>query len=342
MEGITDQAPRAQEAGPTGRFDDRRRLDRLTGLLSRMAFERLVASAEEEARSSEAQVAIVFLDLVDFKAVNVRHGLEVGDEVLRAIGARLRSVVRDRDQVARVGGDEFAVLLSDADVAGLRAAADRIRASFDEPFPGGAATVAVSPRMTVTVGPTGKVPGEDLLWRSIKADVEAATRDIRARLSEAERRSRQDPLTGALNRFGLEEAVGALAPPCAVALVDIDDLKRLNDTTDGYLSGDRALQLVADLLASGRDTDVVGRWGGDEFLLLAPGAGAAGTVSHLHRVLAEVRTTRCDDVEITFSAGVAELVPPEDGGFRAALAAADRAVHAAKRAGRAQIVAAPS
>jgi len=330
MEGIADQAPGAGHP-------ERRRRDRLTGLLSRLAFEQRVAEAEDQAREAGGEVAIVFLDLVDFRAVNQRYGTEGGDAVLRAVAGRLRQAVRDIDHVARVGGDEFAVLLTDARGSGLQAASERIGRIFQQPFTAAGHLVGVVPRMTVTVGPSGQAHAEDLLWRSIKADAAAANREMRDRLSEAERRCRRDPLTGALNRFGLEEAAAAMAPPYGLALVDIDGLKQLNDTAHGYQAGDRALCLVAGLLGRGREGDVVGRWGGDEFVLLLPGATAASTATHLERLLAAVGQTRHDQVMVTFSAGVAEV--RRAGGFAGALASADRAVHAAKRAGRARVLA---
>ena len=86
--------------------------DSLTGLPNRtLLHDRLDQALARIERSPEACLAVLFLDLDGFKAVNDRHGHEVGDQMLRRIAARLSELVRDGDTVARFGGDEFVVLL---------------------------------------------------------------------------------------------------------------------------------------------------------------------------------------------------------------------------------------
>jgi diguanylate cyclase (GGDEF)-like protein/PAS domain S-box-containing protein len=84
--------------------------DPLTGLANRRLLGELLAAALRRADRSGAEVAVVYLDLDNFKAINDCYGHDVGDLVLRATGERLRSSVRDADTVARVGGDEFVVV----------------------------------------------------------------------------------------------------------------------------------------------------------------------------------------------------------------------------------------
>lgn len=87
--------------------------DSLTGLPNRAMFEEHLELALARARRDDLAVAVLFLDLDDFKPVNDTHGHATGDAVLRQVGARLNAAVRDTDLVARQGGDEFLVLIAD-------------------------------------------------------------------------------------------------------------------------------------------------------------------------------------------------------------------------------------
>lgn len=90
-------------------------VDQLTGVYSRRGVERLLASEVERARREGDPLALAFIDLDGFKAVNDVHGHEAGDAVLRAFAAELGGVVRATDSVGRLGGDEFVVILPAAD-----------------------------------------------------------------------------------------------------------------------------------------------------------------------------------------------------------------------------------
>ena len=87
--------------------------DVLTGLPNRAMFEEHLNLALARARRDDLAVAVLFMDLDEFKAVNDIHGHSTGDGVLRQVAARLRAAVRDTDLVARQGGDEFLVLVAD-------------------------------------------------------------------------------------------------------------------------------------------------------------------------------------------------------------------------------------
>jgi diguanylate cyclase (GGDEF)-like protein len=98
--------------------------DSLTGLSSRSAFREKLDRALLD-RKPKQQVALLYLDLDHFKAVNDKFGHPVGDELLRLVAARLRGCLRETSVVARLGGDEFAVIETDltwADEAGRLAA----------------------------------------------------------------------------------------------------------------------------------------------------------------------------------------------------------------------------
>jgi diguanylate cyclase (GGDEF)-like protein len=101
---------------------------------NRLLLERLVA-AMNRCRRTGSQVALMYLDLDTFKAVNDTFGHRVGDEVLTIVAQRLTALVRPGDTVARLGGDEFAVLCDDiADESDLAPIANRVNDAFQQPF----------------------------------------------------------------------------------------------------------------------------------------------------------------------------------------------------------------
>lgn len=109
--------------------------DDLTGLANRTLLLEHGEKALQQARRNQGHVAVLFADLDLFKQVNDRHGHAVGDALLRQIADRLRHSVRQSDTVARIGGDEFVVLLCDsADDADLEAIARKLIDRLGKPF----------------------------------------------------------------------------------------------------------------------------------------------------------------------------------------------------------------
>lgn len=90
--------------------------DTLTGLANRALFEEMLEKGFARARRGGLGIAVIYLDLDDFKTVNDTYGHDIGDELLRQVGERLTEAVRDTDLVARQGGDEFLILLADLDL----------------------------------------------------------------------------------------------------------------------------------------------------------------------------------------------------------------------------------
>jgi diguanylate cyclase (GGDEF)-like protein len=101
--------------------------DSLTGLMNRHEFEQRLGRALESARLHAREHALCFMDLDQFKQVNDSCGHGAGDELLRQLTALLTHEVRDRDALARVGGDEFALLLENCPMERGMALADRLR-----------------------------------------------------------------------------------------------------------------------------------------------------------------------------------------------------------------------
>jgi len=128
--------------------------DPLTGLPNRLLFEDRLEAAVASARRHQHRLALMFVDLDRFKSVNDSHGHQAGNSLLQQVAKRLRDCVREEDTVARVGGDEFTVLLPRLTrVADSVTVARTIRDSFQEPFKVGAVAVQVSLSIGVGVFP---------------------------------------------------------------------------------------------------------------------------------------------------------------------------------------------
>ncbi len=130
--------------------------DALTGLANRALFTDRVEHALARRRRADEGLAVVFLDLDDFKTVNDGLGHAIGDELLRVVGERLRAAIRAGDTVARLGGDEFAVLLESVSgpLEAMRAT-ERLLATLDDPLSVAGRQLVVSASAGVAIGETG-------------------------------------------------------------------------------------------------------------------------------------------------------------------------------------------
>lgn len=157
-------------------------VDALTGTLNRRGFERELKRSLAYVKRYGATAALIYLDLDDFKPVNDRHGHAAGDAVLKAIAAALASRVRASDVVARIGGDEFAVLLWNISEQDARAKATALEAAaYAAPVVWGSSTLAVAASAGVTFcGPTDAA-GEVLA----RADAEMYARKAERRRAAA-------------------------------------------------------------------------------------------------------------------------------------------------------------
>jgi diguanylate cyclase (GGDEF)-like protein len=137
--------------------------DALTGLANRALFTDRLEHALARTDRGQTPVAVLFVDLDDFKAVNDGSGHGAGDALLIAVADRLRRVLRPGDTVARLGGDEFAVLLEDAGSHHAEATAQRLLAVLTEPFPVAEADVRISASVGIAVGAAGLHDPDELL-----------------------------------------------------------------------------------------------------------------------------------------------------------------------------------
>lgn len=165
--------------------------------------------------------------------------------------------------------------------------------------------------------------------------------DLERALSEARAAAHTDALTGALNRHGFAEAYQREAArsrrnnsSLALALIDLDDFKRLNDTL-GHQVGDEALvHLVKVIRSALRPSDILCRFGGEEFVVLLPETAlnqATNAISRFQRQLA-AQAIPGQEIVLTFSAGV--VVQKSGESLEQSILRADVATYAAKRAGK--------
>ena len=166
-------------------------------------------------------------------------------------------------------------------------------------------------------------------------------------LTDAERRAQTDPLTGVLNRRSLIERLDsacmrakARGAPISVLFIDLDHFKQINDT-HGHAAGDACLSgIIAPIQAELRHSDVIGRYGGEEFVVILGGADAAAAHPIAERICGRVSQVQIEGfgaaINLTCSIGVASSDTLGVWGQHL-IAHADTAQYAAKRSGRNQV-----
>ena len=137
--------------------------DPLTGLANRALFRDRLEHAVDRSRRDRTEIAVMFLDLDDFKVVNDRLGHETGDELLVAVAARLQRAVRAGDTVSRLGGDEFAILTIDGGYEGATRTASRITEQLRASFHLFEHEIDVHASIGVALGGGGDVDADELL-----------------------------------------------------------------------------------------------------------------------------------------------------------------------------------
>lgn len=277
-------------------------LDSLTGLLDHQSF----IEAQRRLRAEGGNGSLALLDLDHFKVVNDRYGHAFGDEILKALARHLTAWLPPGTPVARMGGEEFGVLLPGLDVRAAQrlmvAICDRMR----EPFVVGEQSIVVTVSIGLVAFPgdsareafaaadtavyVAKVRGRDQCVvygddvRSIVArrrELATAVVELQGRIRELQTEARTDALTGLFNRRALDEVMdvrcNASRPAgTAVVFVDIDHFSEYNKLhTDA--GGDVALRAVAQALrACARDgDDMVFRKGGEELVAVLFGVESA-------------------------------------------------------------------
>ncbi len=229
--------------------------DPLTGLANRALFVDRVENALNRRVRDQRSVTVLFLDLDDFKLINDTLGHAVGDQVLRQTGERLNACVRPSDMVARFGGDEFALLLEDADVSTATIIAGRVIDEFVRPFQ--VADQEVFARASVGIAVSeGDVTTDDLIAGADTA-MYASKSSGKARFQFFAPAMRHVAVYRSALRTDLEWAI--TRAEMAIEYQPIIDLRT------GSLSGFEALVR--------RDHPTRGRLGPDKFIDLAEQSG---------------------------------------------------------------------
>jgi diguanylate cyclase (GGDEF)-like protein len=157
--------------------------------------------------------------------------------------------------------------------------------------------------------------------------------------TEIEKLAVTDPLTGLFNRRKLDEALDTeferarrYGRPLSSVMIDLDGLKRINDTA-GHPAGDKALEHVSKAIQGHvRRVDFPTRYGGDEFLILLPEVDKVEAAAIADRICSEIVKAEIEGVQLSVSAGVAQLLPAHEN-TDDFLRAADQALYQAKRSG---------
>ena len=294
--------------------------DAFTGLLNRRAL-----LAQMEMLAERGGGVVVSIDIDGLKLVNDQFGHQVGDEVITHLAGVLTTVVPKPGVAARVGGDEFVVLLPGTTLAEADPVLERIRTAARQhlhALPTGTEPPSPGPmRVSVSAGAAeltgGRFPDHALLradralhmakahggdthildgpdvqdWAQDRTSLMSWVHDLRDENGRLHTENRTDPLTGLPNLRALAEAEALLADaqyPVAVLFLDLDEFGDYNHRY-GDTAGDTCLQAVANTLAGGlRGQDQVFRKGGEEFVALLPGVDTPTAAATGERLRAAV------------------------------------------------------
>jgi diguanylate cyclase (GGDEF)-like protein/PAS domain S-box-containing protein len=143
--------------------------DNLTGLPNRLLFEDRLETSIKMAKRNSLMLAVLFIDLDGFKAVNDTYGHQAGDELLIDVADRLNSNIREVDTVARLGGDEFVLILTDINMRqNVTHVTRKLMESLNEPYLG-LETPTVTPSIGIALFPEDGMDMETLIESADKA-----------------------------------------------------------------------------------------------------------------------------------------------------------------------------
>ena len=231
------------------------RHDALTGLPNRHAFLARLQSILEDRRRSDRNIAVLTLDLIDFKSINATLGCAAGDLLLRHASTRLLAILRDTDTLARLGADEFAVIQSDVeDPAGAATLCERLAAALTEPFDLYGHLTRINARIGVALFPTDGWDPDTLLQHAglaldrAKAEQHASFRFYEEAMDAElrERKALERDLVHALERDQFEIDYQPQIDIASRRMVGVEALLRWNHPERGRIGPDRFIPLAED------------------------------------------------------------------------------------------------
>lgn len=237
------------------RFEYLAQHDPLTGLPNRVLFSDRLHSAVHVARRHKTQVAVLFIDLDRFKEVNDSFSHSHGDSVLREVASRLKGVIREEDTIARMGGDEFMVILNDVRATeGVGRVANKIIEVFREPFSVQQSKIHLGASIGISLYPDHGDSVEDLIRNADSAMYQAkdsgrmAFRFYAAELTERalERVAMETALHEALERHGMLLHYQPQFDLESGRVCGAEALIRWQHPTEGLLSPQRFLKISED------------------------------------------------------------------------------------------------
>ena len=141
--------------------------DQLTGLPNRTLFTDRLEHALAHSVRDKHKIGLMFIDLDGFKPINDDYGHDVGDALLCAIAKTLNSLIRDADTVARIGGDEFVIILENITrLEDIIQVADKLLARFSEPFLAAEITCHVGCSIGIAIAPDDSSNADELIKKA--------------------------------------------------------------------------------------------------------------------------------------------------------------------------------
>jgi diguanylate cyclase (GGDEF)-like protein/PAS domain S-box-containing protein len=156
--------------------------DPLTGLANRALFaDRVTHALARSARHPHDQLAVLFLDLDDFKVVNDSLGHAAGDELLTAVAERIRACLRRQDTPARLGGDEFGILIEETDAEAAGEVAERILSALRQPFALDSRQLFAQASIGIALGSGNRAAGDGETAEELLRNADAAMYTAKSR-----------------------------------------------------------------------------------------------------------------------------------------------------------------
>jgi diguanylate cyclase (GGDEF)-like protein len=281
-----------------------------------------------------------------------------------AIGERSPAQTRDLARILHLAHLTAGVVLSDGRAMRLRVLEDKAAAWFGKAsafvdsvlssIERGMQEFAEAARINIEgLSPTQMLEQARLELVNVSLAAAAALSQAETKVVELEAKATTDALTGACNRAFFDAAMGSEwdrrkntdpAGPLGMLMVDVDHFKRFNDTY-GHTTGDEVLRVLGRTLRDAvRESDLVCRYGGEEFAVICPGTTPSTLAIVAERVRkavedVRVKTPKGED-KITVSIGAGVIVSKPATGFEALVESADAALYEAKRGGRNRVVSA--